>query len=79
MIEVVRKTKKKIQRIAKINRRCSRSMRDRLQEEDPEDGKDKNEDVRDYTKDEDYKMKITKDVPVEIDDEDVRQVFQNFL
>ena len=38
-----------------------------------------NEDVREYMKDEDYKMKITKDVPAEIDDEDVRQVFQNFL
>ena len=29
--------------------------------------------VREYTKDKDYKMKITEDVPVEIDDEDVRQ------
>ena len=31
------------------------------------------EDVRECTKDEDYKMKITEDVPAEIDDEDVRQ------
>ena len=62
------------------------------------------EDVREYTKDEDYKKKIKKmaktnrrysrkqrlqkkilkmnireDFPAEIDDEDVRQVFQNFL
>ena len=38
-----------------------------------------NEDVREYTEDEDYKMKITKYVPAKIDDEYVRQVFQNFL
>ena len=38
----------------------------------------KNEDVREYTKDEDYKMKITKYVPTEINCEDVRKVFQNF-
>ena len=38
-----------------------------------------NENVREYTKDKDNKMKITKDAPAEIDDEDVRQVFQNFL
>ena len=31
------------------------------------------EDVREYTKDENYKMKITEDVPAEIDDEDVTQ------
>ena len=31
------------------------------------------EDVREYMKDENYKMKITKDVSAEIDDEDVRQ------
>ena len=37
------------------------------------------EDVRECRKDEDYKMKITEDVPAEIDDEDVRQMFQNFL
>ena len=31
------------------------------------------EDVRECTKDEDYKMKITEDFPAEIDDEDDRQ------
>ena len=40
--------------------------------------------VRECMKYEDYKkkiqkMKITKDVPTEIDDEDVRQMFQNIL
>ena len=39
----------------------------------------KNEDVREYTKDEGYKMKITKDVPTDIDGEGIRQVFQNIL
>ena len=35
------------------------------------------EDVRECTKDKDYKMKITEDVPAEIDDEDVRQCSKN--
>ena len=63
MIEVVRKTK---------TRRRSRRWQRQI------------EDVRECTKDKDYKkkiqeMKITEDVPAEIDDEDVRQMFQNFL
>ena len=64
MIEVVRKTK--------TTRRRSRRWQRQI------------EDVQECTKDEDYKkkiqkMKITEDVPAEINDEDVRQMFQNFL
>ena len=50
--------KKKIQKMAKTNRRCSRkpSLQKKI-----------------------LKMNITEDFPVDIDDEYVRQVFQNFL
>ena len=67
--------KKKIHKISKHkkNRRCSRIYeRRRLQEENPEDDSVK-------VKGCPTKMKITEDVPVEIDDEDARQMFQNFL
>ena len=50
--------KKKIQKMAKTNRRCSRKQR--LQKKI-------------------LKMNIREDFPSEINDEDVRQVFQNFL
>ena len=71
--------KKKIQKMAKqkTNKRCSRMYeRRRLQEEDPEDDsiKDKQKMSKNI-----QKMKTTEDVPAEIDDEDVRQMFQNFL
>ena len=49
-----------IVRKTKITRRRSRRWQRQI------------EDVREYTRDEDYKMKLTKDVPTEIDDEDVR-------
>ena len=51
----------KIVQKTKITRRRSRRWQRQI------------EDVRECTKDEDYSMKITEDVPAEIDDEDVRQ------
>ena len=79
MFKNVRKTKitrrrsKRWQRQIEDVREC---MKDRLQEEYPEDYsvKDKQKMSKNI-----QKMKITEDVPAEIDDEDVRQMFQNFL